>query len=92
MLGTYSSGFVADFSCSAAVPAMNSPLQPSDTQMPVSSYPQLFPRRHGADPEELTIATPDDVSAAQCVRAPGFDSHEIRSETGGPAAAGVSCA
>ena len=52
---------------------MNSPLQPSDTQMPVSSYPHVFPRRHGAVPVDLTSATPRDVSAAQCSRSPGDD-------------------
>jgi hypothetical protein len=47
--------------------------------MPVSSYPHVFPSRHGAEPVEFTSATPADVSAGQCCRPPGFDSHVMRS-------------
>jgi len=58
----------------ATLPATNSPLHPSDVQMPVSPYPHVFPRRDGALPVDFASATLDDVSAAQCVRAPALDS------------------
>src|SRR5262245_19352925 len=46
--------------------------------MPVSSYPQVLPRRHGAAPDTFTSATPADVSAVQCWRSPGCDAQEMR--------------
>src|SRR5580765_8032474 len=76
----YSGGFSFSFSfdCSCSGPATNSPLQPSDTQIPVSSYPHVFPSRHGAVPVDFSSATPLDVSAAQCCRSPGRDWQDMR--------------
>ena len=74
----YSGGFSFAFDCSCSGPARNSPLQPSDTQIPVSSYPHVFPSRHGAVPVDFSSATPLDVSAAQCCRSPGRDWQEMR--------------
>jgi hypothetical protein len=51
---------------------------PSETQMPVSSYPQVFPSRQGAPPNDCRSDTPDEVIAAQCSRSPARDSHETR--------------
>src|SRR2546430_9862559 len=68
---------------------MNSPLQPSDTHTPVSSYPHVFPSRHGALPLDCLSATPARVSAAQCSRVPGDDPQVIRASTAGGCAAGT---
>src|SRR4029450_12032554 len=47
------------------LPVANSALQPSATQTPWSSYPQVLPRRHAAPPKERTRTTPCEVSAGQ---------------------------
>src|SRR5262245_26779871 len=73
----YSVGFFSDPPCARL--ARNSALQPSDTQIPVSSYPHVFPSRHGAVPVDFSSATPLEVSAAQCRRSPACDWHETRS-------------
>src|SRR6185503_11403768 len=72
----YSGDFSLDSSCAGL--ARNSPLQPSDTQIPVSSYPHVFPSRHGAVPVDFSSATPLDVPAAQLRRSPGCDWQEMR--------------
>jgi hypothetical protein len=48
---------------------------PTETHTLLSSYPQVFPSRHAAVPDERASTTPLDVSAAQCVVSPIFDEH-----------------
>jgi hypothetical protein len=62
---------------------MNSPPQPSEAHIPVSSYPHVFPSRQGAVPVERTSATPADVSASQCTRPLSRDEQTIVACTGG---------
>src|SRR4029079_15140717 len=71
------SGGLSFCGCCSAGPATNAPLQPSETQIPVSSYPHVFPRRHATALVDVTSATPDDVVAGQCCRSPARDSHEM---------------
>ena len=92
-LGTYCRGFVfssSTFSNASdkARPTTNSPLQPSETQMPLSSYPQDLPSKQGESPVDLPSATPIEVSAGQCCRSPGFDAHATRTRCE-PLGAGV---
>src|SRR6187549_2136838 len=73
--GTYSGDFVLT-SVTAAVcplPTMNSAAHPSDTQTPLSSYPQVLPSRQADSPRDFARATPPEVSTAQTCRSPGFE-------------------
>src|SRR6186713_293402 len=60
---------------SCVLPSPNSPPQPSKTQTPLSSYPQVLPSRQVAVPVERSNATPARVSAGQTLRSPAFELH-----------------
>src|SRR5215213_9692170 len=64
----------------ATWPRTNSAPHPSITQTPLSSYPHVFPSRHAALPVDVSSATPAAVTAAQCVRSPGFDAHDTEAK------------
>src|SRR5258705_169654 len=51
-------------------PTTNSAEQPSATQTTLSSFAHVLPSSHSTAPSDRCIATPADVSAAQCCRSP----------------------
>jgi hypothetical protein len=56
---------------------MKSARHPLSTQIPLWSYPHVFPWMHGDPLRWFVICTPPAVMALQRCRPPSFDEHEI---------------